>query len=71
MGGIGRSIKSMFSGPKKPSLPKMPVMGKGTGTAAKAARSSLRNRYGRRKTILTGGQGVMEEADIRKKTLLG
>ena len=71
MGSIGRSIKSMFSGPKKPSLPKRPaISATGAGVGPKA-RAFAKNRYSRRKTILTGGQGVMEEADIRKKTLLG
>tara|TARA_R100000687_G_scaffold13227_2_gene10372 strand:- start:2259 stop:2393 length:135 start_codon:yes stop_codon:yes gene_type:complete len=43
-------------------------MAAGAGTAA---RKTLRQKYSRRKTILTGGQGVEEEAEIVKKTLLG
>tara|TARA_R100000789_G_scaffold69782_1_gene65371 strand:+ start:201 stop:410 length:210 start_codon:yes stop_codon:yes gene_type:complete len=68
MGGI---IKSIFKPPKPPPPPPMPappIMAAGSGTAA---RKTIRQKYSRRKTILTGGQGVEEEAEIAKKTLLG
>ena len=68
MGGI---IKSIFKPPKPPPPPPMPappIMAAGAGTAA---RKTIRQKYSRRKTILTGGQGVEEEAEISKKTLLG
>lgn len=72
MGGIGRSIKSIFSPPKPkaPSVAKAPTRAK-PSPGALAKRRNTRTGYGRSSTILTGGQGVMEEADIRKKTLLG
>ena len=38
---------------------------------AEAQRKRDRNRYGRRKTILTTGLNEIEEANLSKKTLLG
>ena len=73
MGGAVKAVKSIFSPPKPPPPPPVPAApsfasAQGAGTSA---RKLLRNRYSRRKTILTGGQGVQEEAEIIKKTLLG
>jgi len=71
MGGAVRAIKSIFSPPKAPSPPPMPAGPSMTAGAGTTARKALRSKYSRRKTILTGGQGVEEEAEIVKKTLLG
>ena len=64
MGGI-------FRRPKPPPPPAPPPAPAPTPDAGLDARKKERLRYGRRKTILTGGQGVDEEAEILKKTLLG
>jgi len=71
MGGAVRAVKSIFSPPKPPAPPPMPAAPSVTAGAGTAARKTLRSKYSRRKTILTGGQGVEEEAEIVKKTLLG
>lgn len=68
MGGI---IKSIFRPPKPPPPPPVPAAPTMTPGAGTTARKTLRAKYSRRKTILTGGQGVEEEAEIVKKTLLG
>ena len=36
-----------------------------------ALEASERKRKGRRSTLLTGGQGLTEDAELNKKTLLG
>jgi len=36
-----------------------------------AAKATLRKNQGRSSTLLTGGQGVAEEAPVQKKQLLG
>jgi len=64
MGGI-------FRRPKPPPPPAPPPAPAPTPDAGLDARKKERLRYGRRKTILTGGQGIEEEAAILKKTLLG
>jgi hypothetical protein len=61
-GGGGRRPSPPPPPPPKPKAPFDP---------GKRSRAALRGRYGRRGTILTGGQGIMDEADIRRKTLLG
>ena len=71
MGGAVKAIKSIFSPPKAPPPPPMPAAPSMTTGAGTTARKALRSKYSRRKTILTGGQGVEEEAEIVKKTLLG
>ena len=73
MGGAVRAVKSIFSPPKPPPPPPMPAAPSyaAAAPAGTAARKTLRSKYSRRKTILTGGQGVEEEAEIVKKTLLG
>ena len=64
MGGI-------FRRPKPPPPPPPPPAPAPTPDAGLAARKKERQRYSRRKNIFTGGQGVDEEAEIAKKTLLG
>jgi hypothetical protein len=67
MGGV-------FSKPKAPPPPPPPPPTPSPADAAPAAADARRQaskRYGRRQTILTGGAGVEDEAQIVKKTLLG
>ena len=71
MGGAVRAVKSIFSPPKPPPPPPMPAAPAMVAGAGTKARKTLRQKYSRRKTILTVGQGVEEEAEIVKKTLLG
>jgi hypothetical protein len=65
MGGIFRRPSPPPPPPPPPPTPKP------DSSAGADARTKERQRYSRRKTILTGGQGVEEEAAIAKKTLLG
>ena len=65
MGGIFRSPSPPPPPPPPPPAPKPDP------SAGADARVKERQRYSRRKTILTSGQGVEEEAAIAKKTLLG
>lgn len=67
MGGV-------FSRPKAPPPPPPPPPAPTKAEAAPAAGDARRDaskRYGRRKTILTSGTGVEQEAEIVRKTLLG
>lgn len=70
MGGV---VSAIFSKPKAPSVPAAPTPPKvsDAGPAARSAAVKAKKRYGRQATILTGGQGLTEEAEIEKKTLLG
>ena len=65
MGGIFRRPSPPPPPPPPPPTPKP------DSSAGADARTKERQRYSRRKTILTGGQGVEDEAEIVKKTLLG
>ena len=68
-----------FSSPKAPSAPALPPAPQQTQsqavTASRQAQTAERGRSlqrkGRQSTILTGPQGLQEEANIRRKTLLG
>jgi hypothetical protein len=64
MGGI-------FRRPSPPPPPPPPPAPAPTPDAGLDARKKEKQRYSRRKTILTSGQGIEEEAEIAKKTLLG
>ncbi|MEK9895879.1 MAG: hypothetical protein VW518_05560 [Burkholderiaceae bacterium] len=67
MGGV-------FSKPKAPPPPPPPPPTPTPADAAPAAADARRQagkRYGRRQTILTSGQGAVDEATIIRKTLLG
>ena len=68
-----KAVKSIFTPPKPPAPPPMPAAPSfaGASDAGSSARKLVKSRYSRRKTILTGGQGVEDEAEIVKKTLLG
>ena len=70
---MGGAVKKIFSAPKPPPPPPPPAAPKSAAAApaGTAARKNLRSKYSRKSTILTGGQGVTEEAEIVKKTLLG
>jgi len=70
---MGGAVKKIFSSPKPPPPPPPPAAPKAVtaAPAGTAARKNLRSKYSRKSTILTGGEGVMEEAEIAKKTLLG
>ena len=61
--------------PPPPSPVVTTVAGKSVSPATKAARKAekqtLALMQGRKSTILTGPRGVLAEADIAKKTLLG
>ena len=71
MGGAVKAVKSIFSPPKPPPPQPVPKAPDFSAASGKSTVKKLRNRYSRRKTILTSGQGVDEEAEIVKKTLLG
>ncbi len=63
-----------LGGKSPPALPPVPepVEDKeALEAAARAEEERLRKMKGRRSTILTGGGGVEEEAQVEKKTLLG
>ena len=52
--------------------PPLPQQSDAEVKAAKAReRERIRKMRGRKSTILTGGQGVQDEAEIGKKSLLG
>mgnify|MGYP003111251194 CR=1 FL=1 len=66
---IASPVKSIFSSPKAPAVPAAPKPKK---VEAKALVKKKRgSEYGRAGTILTSAQGIEEEADIVRKTLLG
>jgi len=68
---MGGAVKKIFSSPKPPPPPPPPAKPASAAPAGTAARKNLRSKYSRKSTILTGGQGVQDEAEIVKKTLLG
>ena len=70
---MGGAVKKIFSSPKPPPPPPPPAAPKAVAAApaGTAARKNLRSKYSRKSTILTGGQGVEDEAEIVTKTLLG
>ena len=68
---MGGAVKKIFSSPKPPPPPPPPAKPASAAPAGTAARKNIRSKYSRKNTILTGGQGVTEEAEIVKKTLLG
>ena len=70
---MGGAVKKIFSSPKPPPPPPPPAAPKqvAAAPAGTAARKNLRSKYSRKSTILAGGQGVEDEAEIVKKTLLG
>lgn len=65
----------MGKGPKPPKVDPPPPVPQVTDPAvedaARRARQAEGKRKGRRSTLLTGGQGVTEDANVAKKTLLG
>ena len=73
MGGAAKAVKKIFKAPSPPPPPPPPAAAKSitAAPAGTAARKLVRSKYSRRSTILTGGQGVEDEAEIIKKTLLG
>ena len=64
-----------FGGSHPPPVKAAEPVPKESDAAVEAARLAeqerLRRMRGRRHTILTGAQGITEEANTRKKTLLG
>jgi|TARA_R100001443_G_scaffold81895_2_gene88907 hypothetical protein len=70
---MGGAVRKIFKAPKPPPPPPPPAAPKAVtaAPAGTAARKNVRSKYSRKNTILTGGQGVQEEAEIVKKTLLG
>lgn len=70
---MGGAVRKIFKAPKPPPPPPPPAAPKmvAAAPAGTAARKNIRSKYSRKNTILTGGQGVQEEAEIVKKTLLG
>mgnify|MGYP003140906604 CR=1 FL=1 len=70
---MGGAIKKIFKAPKPPPPPPPPAAPKAVSAApaGTAARKNIRSKYSRKNTILTGGEGVTDEAEIVKKTLLG
>lgn len=72
MGGV---VKKVFGGGEKmkpPPAPKPPGMGAAEVEAAAAAeRARVAAMQGRASTMLTGGDGVEDEAEIARKKLLG
>ena len=70
---MGGAVKKIFKSPSPPPPPPPPAAPKAVtaAPAGTAARKNVRSKYSRKNTILTGGQGVQEEAEIVKKTLLG
>ena len=71
-------MSGLFGGGGAPALAPAPAPPMATGPtsgeiAAKsaAARARLSKQRGRASTILTGGEGVTEQANVAKKTLLG
>ena len=70
---MGGAVRKIFKAPKPPPPPPPPAAPKAVAAApaGTAARKNIRSKYSRKNTILTGGEGVQEEAEIVKKTLLG
>ena len=70
---MGGAVRKIFKAPKPPPPPPPPAAPKAVtaAPAGTAARKNVRSKYSRKNTILTGGQGVQEEAEIVKKILLG
>ena len=66
MGGLFRKK----SPPPPPPAP-APTAAETGQKAAEQKRKQMKNRYTRKKTIATGGQGVEEEAQIAYQTLIG
>ena len=61
---MGGAVRKIFSSPKPPPPPPPPAAPKAVAAApaGTAARKNVRSKYSRKNTILTGGQGVQEEA---------
>ena len=70
---MGGAVRKIFKAPKPPPPPPPPAAPKmvAAAPAGTAARKNIRSKYSRKNTILTGGEGVVEEAEIVKNTLLG
>ena len=70
---MGGAVRKIFKAPKPPPPPPPPAAPKAVAAApaGTAARKNIRSKYSRKNTILTGGEGVVDEAEIVKKTLLG
>ena len=64
---------NMFSKPRAPEPPKVDdtALKEAEEEAKRKERLVQRKKAGRAATILTGGQGVTNEAFLKKKTLLG
>lgn len=67
MGGAVKAVTGVFKSPKPPAPPPPPA----SPAIAKKKPAGAGKKYGRAQTILTSSQGVEEEANVVKKTLLG
>jgi hypothetical protein len=74
MGGAVKAVKKIFSSPS-PSPPPPPPPAPTPTKVSKIKKSYLggvkRGASGRKSTMVTGGAGVEDEAEILRKTLLG
>jgi hypothetical protein len=68
-------MSAVFSKPSPPPLPQLPLSptldDPAVEEARKGAQIAARNARGRAATILTGGQGLVGDVPVNKKTLLG
>tara|TARA_R100001594_G_scaffold78294_3_gene112893 strand:+ start:19365 stop:19613 length:249 start_codon:yes stop_codon:yes gene_type:complete len=81
MGGAVKKVKKIFSAPSPAPPPPPPpaptpstVASTGKSIKSASAKSYLggaRGTSGRKSTMITGGAGVEDEAEILRKTLLG
>lgn len=71
---MGKFVKSLFGGAKVPKAPAPPPPPTDNTQAVKDAEAAQRQRAaigGRASTMLTGGEGVEDDAVTAKKKLLG
>ncbi len=82
MGGAVKAVKKVFSAPSPapppppPPAPTPTVVASTSSAIKKASKKQFlggvtRGKSGRKATMVTGGAGVEDEAEILRKTLLG